>query len=313
LRYKEKINYIKYTPKDTDFWEVANDYIALQEEPFHFVNAQLFQAYFRHAYQNDYRVMIIGAGGDELLNGYAHFYMPLLVYLRNHRQYGQLFKNVFMQYNSLKSYPLRKKVKTFFDLLQKNDNALPFTHSFSNPQGESVARPFLKKSSFSKIQVRQGHPKEYHQLSIGLMSNWLMNYWQRNSNKSHFGVPVEPRSPFLDYRIVELSMSLPPEHLYNSGWTKFILRKTVSPLIPSKVGWRRIKRGFPFNSDVWFLNSKERIIKNMNSVSHNPYVNTTRCISEYDTLSREDPTLLWRITNFCLWWKRIIEKEDILI
>lgn len=313
LRYKEKINYIKYTPKDTDFWELANDYIFLQEEPFHFVNAELFQAYFRHAYQNDYRVMIIGVGGDELLSGYRHFYIPLLVYLRNHRQYGQLFKNIFMQYGSLKSYQLKRKIKTLVNLIQKNDSVLPFTHSFFNASGESLALPFLKESPFSGIRCRQGHPNDYHQLSIGLMSNWLMNYWQRNSNKSHFGVPVEPRSPLLDYRIVEFAMSLPPEYLYNSGWTKFILRKVAHPLLPRKVAWRRKKRGFPFNSDVWFSNSKERIVKNMHSVSNNPYIDIEQCLSEYDTLARMNPTLLWRIVNFCLWWKKVIEKEDILI
>jgi asparagine synthase (glutamine-hydrolysing) len=313
LRYKEKINYIRYTPKDSDFWNVANDYIALQEEPFHFVNAELFQAYFRHAYQNDYRVMIIGAGGDELLNGYYHYYMPLLVYLRNHRQYRKMFQNIFMQYHSLKGYQLRSKIKTLVNLVRKNDNALSFTHAFFNASGKPIAAPFLKEDPFSGIKSRQGHPREYHQLSTGLMGNWLMNYWQRNSNKSHFGVPVEPRSPLLDYRIVEFAMSLPPEYLYNAGWTKYILRKVIHPLVPRSVAWCRKKRGLPFNSDVWFSNSKGRILENMLSVSDNPYIDVKRCVSSYDTLGRSNPTLLWRFTNFCLWWKKVIQEEDILV
>jgi asparagine synthase (glutamine-hydrolysing) len=61
----------------------------------------------------------------------------------------------------------------------------------------------------------------------------------------------EVRSPFLDYRVVELGLSM-PEHLKLSyGWTKYALRKAFVNDIPDSIAWRKDKKGFTNPQDEW--------------------------------------------------------------
>ncbi|MCU0241543.1 MAG: asparagine synthase (glutamine-hydrolyzing) [Vicinamibacteria bacterium] len=69
----------------------------------------------------------------------------------------------------------------------------------------------------------------------------LLRYEDRNSMA--FG--IETRTPFLDYRLVELGLGLPCEALMRDGWTKSILREAMRGLIPDSVRLRRRKLGFP--------------------------------------------------------------------
>jgi len=314
-KYRDKIDYHTYTPDNTDFWEVANDYIWLQEEPFHFPNAELFQAYFRKARSEDYKVMIIGAGGDELLAGYRDYFFPLLNTLREKNKFLPFFSNLFLQSTVWPKYQIRKRLKIMVNLFRNNlerlNSHIPI--SFFNSSGFPWAHIYLKDMTIEQQSIRRQYspPVNFHEMSIGYMSNWLMNYWLRNSNKSHFGVPMETRSPFLDYRLVDFIFTLPPEYLLNYGWTKYLLRKSVNHLLPKSVIWNRKKQGLPFNTVSWFNHAKPILEKHLKSVYDNPYVNTDAIMEHYDDLLGRQPMALWRAVNFCLWWKRVILEESL--
>jgi asparagine synthase (glutamine-hydrolysing) len=54
----------------------------------------------------------------------------------------------------------------------------------------------------------------------------------------------EVRNPYLDFRIAELAYSMPADLKIRDGWTKWILRKAVEPLLPPAITWRKDKQGF---------------------------------------------------------------------
>ena len=58
------------------------------------------------------------------------------------------------------------------------------------------------------------------------------------------GIPIEGRSPFLDYRVVELALTLPVTYFIRHGWHKWIVRKALEELLPQEVVWRKQKAGF---------------------------------------------------------------------
>jgi asparagine synthase (glutamine-hydrolysing) len=52
---------------------------------------------------------------------------------------------------------------------------------------------------------------------------------------------IEPRYPFLDRRLVEFCLSLPPEQKLRNGWTRYVLRQAMDGYLPQKVQWREGK------------------------------------------------------------------------
>jgi len=64
---------------------------------------------------------------------------------------------------------------------------------------------------------------------------------------------IEPRDPFMDIRLVQFCLSLPPEQAMRDGWRKMILRRAMSGLLPDTVRWRKGKEhlGGHFILSVW--------------------------------------------------------------
>ena len=49
---------------------------------------------------------------------------------------------------------------------------------------------------------------------------------------------VEPRDPFLDIRMLRFCLSLPRVQLRSDGWTKIVLRRAMTGILPDNVAWR---------------------------------------------------------------------------
>ena len=64
---------------------------------------------------------------------------------------------------------------------------------------------------------------------------------------SAFG--IEASHPFHDIRLVEFCLGLPWQLQTHHGWTKWILRRALEPLLPAEVIWRKDK-----DSLMWEFN-----------------------------------------------------------
>lgn len=62
----------------------------------------------------------------------------------------------------------------------------------------------------------------------------------------------EIRLPFLDYRLVSLLVPLPVEYKLRDGWSKWIFRKAMEPLLPKEIAWRKDKQHFIVPQNDWF-------------------------------------------------------------
>tara|TARA_Y100000385_G_C12777181_1_gene501885 strand:- start:374 stop:694 length:321 start_codon:yes stop_codon:yes gene_type:complete len=77
---------------------------------------------------------------------------------------------------------------------------------------------------------------------------------------------VEVRLPFLSHKLVEFLFSLPDEYLLNTGWTKYVLRKSLENDLPPEIAWRKDKIGFAIPQKEWGSNPvfKAMISKSVN-------------------------------------------------
>ncbi len=65
---------------------------------------------------------------------------------------------------------------------------------------------------------------------------------------------LELRSPYLDFELVDFVRRIPSEYKFRHGQTKYILKKTLEPLLPERIIYRS-KKGFGAPIGKWFRDS----------------------------------------------------------
>ena len=308
-RYPDQIDYRVSKPPRAHFWQEANDFVWLQEEPFHSPNLHTNQ-HLRRLFKNEgIDVVITGAAGDEMLAGYADDYMG--PYLRHLLAHGEL-ACFWHEMRSSTEIPMRRSMAGLvMDIaLSEEDRALFGKWRTGEFQLlKKVLRPQVMVASLRKPSLKS--ESTFHGRTLANMTHRLMNYWLRSGAKSDYGIPIESRAPFLDYRVVEYCCQLPPEYLIHDGWHKYVLREAVKDYLPDEVTWRRKKMGFPFPYREWLLASREVAKKNAAGVDC-PYLDTTALFANYDALVKVAPITLWRLLSVMLWWRRVIENRAIV-
>jgi asparagine synthase (glutamine-hydrolysing) len=71
----------------------------------------------------------------------------------------------------------------------------------------------------------------------GLRSG-LGAYGNEVCDKTAAAFSIEIRHPFYDKRLAELCLALPPEQKLQNGWSRLILRRAMTNILPTKVQWR---------------------------------------------------------------------------
>ncbi|MEN8153014.1 MAG: asparagine synthase (glutamine-hydrolyzing) [Acidobacteriota bacterium] len=281
--------------EEENLWSYFKEFLDLMEEPFHGPVLLIGQILRRKIAEKGYRVIIGGAGGDEVLGGYTEYAIPVIRKLLSEGQYGEAVKNIIFY---KEKYPL-----SFFPLMSLIFRKI-FRYGYSNAfydnylTGEKIILPELKL------------PKDAGDLFTKNMMDLKMYYWMSSSDKSDMGIPAEVRNPFLDYRVVDYLFKLPESIFFKNGWLKWFLRYSFKDMLPGDILWRKRKQGFPFPAGKWLDKNKEILIRFLNEHS-NRWVDNSKVIVDYDNLSEKDPNFLWRIINFQMWLSYFVNGESI--
>jgi asparagine synthase (glutamine-hydrolysing) len=304
-RFGSNIDYRVLRPRNEDFWRDADQFIWFEEEPFHSPNLHTNQSLRRQMKADGSKVVISGAAGDEVLAGYAGEYLaPYLRSLAASFQWTRLLKEASTNTERPLSMVTAPRL-VLETLCPAWDRRLRQARS-----GEAalLAGCYLEPKD---VKPRPPPPASFDARMRSNMAEGRMNYWLRSANKTNFGIPIEPRAPFLDYKVVEVAFRLPPEYLIRDGWHKWILREALRELLPEEVLWRRNKMGFPYPLGAWLRASRALVDRNI-ADSSCPYIDHGSLMAAYERFSRVAPGTLWRLVNLGLWWKRVINRDPIV-
>lgn len=73
----------------------------------------------------------------------------------------------------------------------------------------------------------------------------------------------EVRSPFLDYRVVDMGLRMSAGLKLNCGWTKCALRKAFERDLPASIAWRKDKKGFVNPQDDWLRGPLQTAVRDL--------------------------------------------------
>jgi asparagine synthase (glutamine-hydrolysing) len=120
---------------------------------------------------------------------------------------------------------------------------------------------------------------------------------------------VEVRSPFLDYRLVELAATIPGRLKIKNGIVKDILKRTVEPLLPPGIT-ERPKEGFVLPIFDWMVEKMEDFSRDILSEErlkrHNLFnpKEVGKIVQRYYGGHRTNAAKIWNLMMFQIWWEQ---------
>lgn len=268
-------------PTQEDILAHMDEVIYTQDEPFTGMTVMAQSAIYRSARQAQYKVILGGQGGDEILCGYTKFILARVRSLLRRHPIQALKES--LQYGSALSLGLWDIFKNYIDYHCRNKNKHP--------------KWYLTASPMSSLYVRSAESSVFdmsYNLLFHLGISALLRYEDRNS-MSH---GIESRLPFLDYRLVEYCLSMQDDVKISKGTTKKILKETMRDIVPKAIINRKDKMGLLTPQNMWMRENSSFYESLMQqSLQYLPMIDHNMVIAQTST----DNKLMWRIINAGKW------------
>jgi asparagine synthase (glutamine-hydrolysing) len=273
------------------FSHEAAAFAAIMEEPYHSPNVFTCFAMRRAIQKAGFDVVLSGSGGDEVLAGYEYeLWRAAAAHLRrNGRAWHAVCHAAGMHLGS--GSRLRLSVAELIGLAKRamrlsSDGEIPqaLPAAASHSRAQALRRGYM--SSPFREQLR-------FQLQVAPLP-----YYLRSSDHFTMSLPLEHRFPFLDVRLMDFALRLPPEYLFRNGYSKYVLRRAMASLLPAQVTWRRDKLGFPFPLQRFLRAEREHLAPLGAAVAS---AGLWQGPLNVDALLARDPEALWRICSTGHW------------
>jgi len=273
------------------------------------------------------KVVLTGEGSDETLAGYTRYAWTL----RNSRL-DNFYRSVSTKRirelvrKAIDAAPLspslhRKLGHTF---LVRDGNSWPsfyydnFYSAFSAADQASLLTSSALASAgdayASSMQAfEQSRGELLHRLLSADIKSYLIELLMKQDQMS-MAASVESRVPFLDHRLVEFTARIPDQFLIEGMAGKLVLKQAVEDLLPRSIVYRK-KMGFPTPWESWLAGSQlddlERLMLEPRTAERGFFRREAvlQIFAEHRHKTRDHSNRIWRLINFELWQRVVIERE----
>ena len=298
-RYRDQVDYNVVEPPAHDLLDNMDEFVSLMEMPFHSPNQFTSHRIWKIMSDKGLRVVLYGAGGDEVFAGYrSDYFAPYLRLLLARGELARFTREFF----TFSEYSMQRHIFNYAYTVAKMIPQIPTPADNGRIRFVPTAKNPLVSSNLRSEQIFP--PKNFNERLRANMQEWRMNYWLRIDNQNSLGVPVELRSPFLDHRLVEFAFSLPESYLIRNGWLKWIVRYAMRDKLPKEIVWRRQKIGFPFPLKTWLVKNRSAFESHLKGIEC-PYVDVRVLMANYDELAQKHAEYTWGLISILLWWKNV--------
>lgn len=278
-------------PSYDDFVSSLPAVVRAQGEPFGSPSLTMQYYVMKTARENGITVLLDGQGGDETLLGYERYYAAYVassfrrdgVYATLQALRASAKNNTKMKGKNLLKQSLGWLAAPARYAFYKHRHRYFRDHSPRPRHISNFARYCFDSFKLQKMEVESTNLPR------------LLRYEDRNS-MAH---AIEARLPFLDYRLLEMNLSISDHYKIRDGWLKWLLRKAMDGILPAAIAWRKNKLGFEAPEDIWL---------NRHAVEMDRVILASRLIGELSKpgalakmLPKLDKRSRWRLYSVALW------------
>lgn len=238
------------------------------------------------AYKTNTKVIITGAGGDEIFGGYKRHFKK--------NYFTEIFGNINIEILlQIKNYLKKDYLNHFLKIF---NSEIDFVLGSSGININLLSKILKNENSFFKnlTKVIHDHKKKNYnfkyfrdRLKIDLV-NYLPDNILTLTDKMSMACSVEARTPFLDHRLIEMVFSNPDKKIFGDkvNSSKRILKKIFSQNIKTNI-WQRKKEGFNTPTNNWVYINRLYLVNYFNeNLSNllNEIIDSTSLISSINSL-----------------------------
>ncbi len=302
-------------PDGKKLWDEFEQFVWYLDEPVNSTSQYAQWNVMRLAKQHGVTVLLDGQGGDEIFAGYHAYYTP---YLGQIYQQQGLFPalRALCEVAHIGGAPVRDMlvedgVHRLPWHIQRIANKVRRPLAIPGGGGSGVQGWQLQSDFIAAHWDRRWQPQQFDESGlVGLLHQDLtatnLPKLLRYEDRISMAFSLETRLPYLDYRLVNKVFSLPLNYRIHRGWSKWILRRSMSDLLPSEICWRRNKLGFPTPEKAWLQQGASYIQTLLRDHDHTQtaaYIQPAvlQQLSELPAAELAATPGLWRIVNLLMW------------
>ncbi|AXH11101.1 asparagine synthase (glutamine-hydrolyzing) [Halarcobacter bivalviorum] len=290
-------NHTRLEISKNDFINYFEDTLSALEQPHADSAAIPLNILTKKIHQTGIKTVLSGEGSDELFLGYDNYakflgYYDFAKSLENKQ--SEFLNSIIgaLQNNTKESEYLRRVVK------KQN-----IYNSFGEIYSDIQKRKLFKKVPTFKTETPKQDPVDW--MSYIDLKIWLGEALLSKVDRISMRNSLEVRTPFLDYRLVNLAFSIDSQ-IKVGDTNKYLLKKIALKYIPETIV-HRTKKGFnsPFNE--WIHEEyKDEILDTILKVNEETNLFNSEYLKQIYTLSsqRKFKQHLWTIFIFSKWFKK---------
>jgi asparagine synthase (glutamine-hydrolysing) len=256
------------------------------------------------------KVTLDGHGADEILGGYTACAGPHLAAIARAGRAGALWREARALRRTGRHSLGELAASTVDDLAPA-----PVRSLLRRFGGKTVGRPdWLDLTRLGAVPGDPyadsgGRGKGLSGLALSHLQHTSMPMQLRWADRTSMAHAIESRAPFLDYRLVELTLGLPVALKLAGGESKLVLRRALASLLPPKIAQRRDKKGFTTPEPVWVRDDRPDLFR---SWVHEAIARADGILTPAAAVRAEEiisgrrrfHAALWRMIAFGAWMHR---------
>lgn len=273
----------------------------------------------RAAHEQGISILIDGQGGDELYAGYQTFYYSYFNQLFKSFQWKTLLKEC----RSIENSPVTlKELGAAFIKINLSKTAANIREIVSRKwkSETSLITPSFLHANSHQLQLHgEFRPESVNQRLKSYCTETYLKSLLRWEDRCSMQYSIESRTPFSDdINLIQHAFSLPANYKIKNGWSKYILRESISGLVPESIRLRKDKKGFSIPQNKWLMEQESAFFHLFQTLKHldlhelvqKKLIESNWKVFFSDLRYAKQQDLIFRYVCYLSWLKQFIYPEQ---